>query len=82
MDKRATIPAGSNFYADVLELFQNKQKAGILYEDNGVTRANGFITAMFEKDGRQWFRLDENLEIPVDRLYAINGKFSSDYSEC
>jgi hypothetical protein len=79
---RETIPAGGNFYNLVKELFEKNQKAGILYEDNGVTRANGMITALFDKEGKQWMRLDDELEIAIDKLYAVNGIFSSDYSEC
>jgi hypothetical protein len=84
MDKdiRDTNPVNGSFYNQVFELFTNKQAAGILYEDNGVTRANGMITAIFEKEGFQWMRLNEDLEIRIDKLYAVNGKFASDYSEC
>ena len=81
-DTRDTLPAKGNFYEQVVALFQQKQKAAMLYEDNGVTRANGFITDVFEKDGKQWLRLDNNLEIEIGKLYALNGLFASDYSEC
>lgn len=81
-DTRETLPAKGNFYEMVMTLFHEKQEAAILYEDNGVTRANGLITAVFEKDGKHWLRLDDGLEIAIDTIYAINGTFSSDYSEC
>ncbi len=81
-DTRQTISKGDNFYRLVKELFDNKQKAAILYEDNGATRANGMITDMFEKEGRHWMKLNDEIEIAIDKLYAVNGTFSSDYSEC
>ncbi|WP_276480872.1 hypothetical protein [Paraflavitalea pollutisoli] len=81
-DTRETLPANGSFYELVMTRFHQKQKAALLYEDGGVTRANGFITAVLERDGKQWLRLDDKLEIAVDRLYAVNGTFSSDYSEC
>lgn len=81
-DSRVTLPANGTFHKQVLELFEQKQKAGILYEDHGVTRANGIITAVFEKDGKQWMQLDNSLDIEIDKLYALNGIFASDYSEC
>lgn len=81
-DTRQTIPPGGSFLKQVQELFEQKVKAGILYEDHGVTRANGMITALFEKDGKQWMRLDDSLEVAIDSLYAVNGIFASDYSEC
>jgi hypothetical protein len=82
MDKRETIPRGGSFYPLLLELFNGKQHAAILYDDNGTTRAGGFIEQFFERDGKQWFKLDDQTEIQVDKLYAVNGIFSDDYSEC
>ena len=81
-DIRDTNPVNGSFYNQVVELFTNKQKAGILYEDNGVTRGNGMITAVYEKDGFQWLKLNDELDIRIDKLYAVNGRFASDYSEC
>ena len=80
-DIRDTIPVGGSFYQQVLDLYNTQQQAGVLYEDHGVTRANGLITAIYEKDGFQWMRLNE-VEIRIDKLYAVNGRFSADYSEC
>lgn len=81
-DARETIPVNGSFYNHVKDLYDKQQKAGILYEDGGVTRANGMITSMYEKDGIQWMQLDNSLEVRIDKLYAVNGIFSSDYSEC
>lgn len=81
-DTRETLPAKGSFYELVMTLFRQKQKAAMLYEDSGVTRANGFITDVFEKNRKQWMRLDNNLEIEIGKLYALNGVFASDYSEC
>lgn len=81
-DTRETLPSQGSFYDLVMTLFQQKQKAALLYDDNGVTRGNGFITAVFEKDDRHWIRLNDEVEIAVDKILAINGLFSSYYSEC
>lgn len=81
-DTRQTLPEKASFYETVVKLFQEKQKAAMLYEDNGVTRGNGFITAVFEKDGQQWLRLNDEIDIEIKKIYAINGLFASDYSEC
>ncbi|MBO9153832.1 hypothetical protein ACFOTA_16550 [Chitinophaga sp. GCM10012297] len=82
MDTRETLAPGGSFYGKVMELYQNKQEASILYEDNGVTRANGIITSVFEKDNKHWMQLNGNLDVAIDSLYALNGTFTSDYSEC
>lgn len=82
MDNRQTIDVNGSFYQQVKELFEKKQKIAVLYDDNGTTRANGMIASMFEKDGVQWMKLDDGTEIPIDKLQAVNGVFSSDYSTC
>ena len=81
-DTRQTIPNGASFLAQLEELFHSKQTAGLLYEDHGVTRANGLITALYKEDGREWMELEGGLKIAVDTIYALNGIFRSDYSEC
>jgi hypothetical protein len=82
MDLRETLPPKGSFYKLVVELHQTQQKASLLYEDSGVTRASGMITNVYSKDNRQFLQLDTGLEIPIDQIYALNGLFSSDYSEC
>lgn len=82
MDLRETLPPKGSFYKLVVELHQTQQKASLLYEDSGVTRASGMITKVYSKDNRRFLQLDTGLEIPIDQIYALNGLFSSDYSEC
>ncbi|RPE05810.1 hypothetical protein EGT74_25955 [Chitinophaga lutea] len=85
MDTRQTLPPKGSFQNLLEDIFRNNQEAGILYEDNGVTRANGFIKSLYEKDGKHWVQLDAKegmIDIPIDTLYAVNGTFTSDYSEC
>lgn len=82
MDLRETLPPKGSFYKLVVELHQTQQKASLLYEDSGVTRAGGMITKVYSKDNRQFLQLDSGLEIPIDQIYALNGLFSADYSEC
>lgn len=79
---RETLSPKGSFYKLVVELHQTQQKASLLYEDSGVTRASGMITKVYSKDNRQFLQLDNGLEIPIDQIYALNGLFSSDYSEC
>ncbi|RYF95727.1 MAG: hypothetical protein EOO02_23050 [Chitinophagaceae bacterium] len=81
-DTRDTNPVNGNFQEQLLEHFVKKEKVAILYEDNGVTREGGLITRIFEKDGYAWFSLDARIDILISKLYAVNGKFDSDYSEC
>lgn len=81
-DIRETIPPGAGFFNTVNQLFINKQKAALLYDDNGLTRGNGIIEAVYERDGRSYLRLDNGTEVRIDSIQAVNGLFASDYSEC
>lgn len=81
-DTRQTIPANGSFLELIMALFEQQQTASVLYEDNGVTRANGLISEIFDREGAKWFRLADGTEIGVASLIAVNGTFSSDYSEC
>jgi hypothetical protein len=76
------ILPGESFYPIIMELFEKKEKASILYDDNGPTRAGGIIESVYEKDGKHWLRLEDQTEIRVDQLQAVNGNFSSDFSTC
>ena len=82
MEASKLILPGESFYPLIRELFEKKEKASILYDDNGPTRAGGFIESIFEKDGKHWLRLDDQTEIQIDQLQAVNGNFSSDFSTC
>lgn len=82
MDTRETLPVKGSFYEQVKAIYEQKQGISILYEDGGVTRANGLVTSLFEREGIMWMRLNDKVDIRIDKLYAVNGTFASDYSEC
>lgn len=81
-DTRQTLPPKGSFESQIVALYELRQTASVLYDDNGVTRANGLIAALFDKEGERWFRLVDGTEIRIGSLIAVNGTFSSDYSEC
>lgn len=80
-DVRQTVAAASDFLPILQQLFEQRKPAAILYEDGGVTRANGQIERLYEKDGTHWIKV-EGKDIPTTSLYAVNGLFTADYSEC
>ena len=81
-DTRQTIPNGAGFAEQLSALLASKETASLLYEDNGITRANGIVTRLYREDGHEWLELDNELKIALDSIYALNGLFRSDYSEC
>ncbi|HUC82840.1 MAG TPA: hypothetical protein VMR70_18165 [Flavisolibacter sp.] len=81
-DTRETLPVKGSFYQKIKTLFEQQLRAAIMYENNGVTRAEGLVTKLYEEEGFTWMTIDQDITIRLDQLYAVNGIFSSDYSEC
>ena len=81
-DIRETLPVAGNFYNIILSLYQKKETANILYDNNGLTRANGNITQLGEENRCTYFVLDNRVQINITSIVAVNGIFADDYSEC
>jgi hypothetical protein len=81
-DVRETLPVQRNFYSLILSLFENRETANILFDNNGITRANGLIKEISERNKSPFLVLDNDLKIDIHSIIAVNGIFSFDYSEC
>jgi hypothetical protein len=81
-DIRETLPANGNFYEIILSLYQKKETINILYDDKGLTRANGSINYLSEDKEHPYLVLDNGVQINIPSIVAVNGIFASDYSEC
>ena len=81
-DIRETLPAKGNFYEIILSLYEKKEPANIMYDDNGLTRTNGYIKKLSERTECPCLELDNGLQININSIIAVNGIFASDYSEC
>ena len=81
-DTRETLPVKGSFYDIFFSLYQNKEAASILYDDNGITRANGKIMQLNEQKESPYLVLDNGVQININSIIAVNGIFASDYSEC
>jgi hypothetical protein len=80
-DIRETLPEKGNFYEIILSLYQKRGLANILYDDNGLTRAKGYIKYLNENEF-PYLILDNEVQINIISIVAVNGIFASDYSEC
>jgi hypothetical protein len=81
-DVRETLPAKGDFYNMLLLLFKNKETVNILFDSNGITRANGLIKEISERNESPFLILGNDLKIEMHSIIAVNGIFTSDYSEC
>ena len=81
-DIRETLPAKSSFHDIILSLYQKEDLANILYDDNGLTRANGYIKYLNQQNEFPYMMLDNEVQVDINSIVAVNGIFASDYSEC
>jgi hypothetical protein len=82
MDIRKTLIVSETFRKILLDLFNAKSKAALLYDDHGMTRAEDFIKE-FREDGEESYIILENgQKIFINNIIAVNGTFLSQYSEC
>jgi hypothetical protein len=82
MDKRKTLIVTETFQKMLLELYQANAKAALLYDDQGMTRAEDFIVEYEENGNKSYIILENGQKIMVNSIIAVNGTFLSDYSEC
>lgn len=79
-DVRQTISPGGSFHGLLVTLYRNGGEVHLLYDENGITRANGKIRSM---DADQLFlEMEDGTRIMIASIVAVNGLFASDYSEC
>ena len=81
-DVREILPVKANFFDTIKSLYEKRETVHILYDDNGITRANGLIEEVSEQDDSTYFVLDDGTDIYIQTVIAVNGIFSADYSEC
>ena len=82
MDMRETVVDQQSFLYMLQTLKEENKKVFLLYDEQGLTRAEGFITAFMPVDERAAVMLDNGMTIPVRSIVAVNGIFLSDYSTC
>lgn len=82
MDVRKTLTVTETFYKMLQELYQEKSNVSLLYDDKGMTRAEGFIKKFEDAKEQSFIELENGLVIYVKDIIAINGTFLSNYSEC
>ncbi|MCU7549145.1 hypothetical protein OCK74_08465 [Chitinophagaceae bacterium LB-8] len=82
MDSRKTLVVTETFRQILLELHEAKEKASLLYDDDGLTRADDFIQEYKADGDNSYILLENGQKILINRVIAVNGTFLSQYSEC
>ncbi|MCL6524763.1 MAG: hypothetical protein K6T34_08870 [Thermoflavifilum sp.] len=78
MDIRVTVSHPEAFLPILQECLANRQPASIIYEQQGLQRAEGCIQSIDQ--GRVW--LEDGQSIALEQLVAVNGVFIDSYAQC
>lgn len=86
MDQRQTFDDLHSLKAILLNLCEQKGKASLLVDREGLIRMEGIIESIEEKAPLEVTVVMVNNSIPqpifLKEIVAVNSIFSSDYSEC
>lgn len=82
MDNRSTLMKAESFLKLLQQLQKEKKKAAMLLDCNGLARVEGIVSDIVLDDIQPYLKLQSGLKIVLSTIVAVNGVFSSDYSEC
>jgi hypothetical protein len=82
MDCRLTLGKGESFLEMLQSSYLSGQKSYLLYDENGMTRAEGFIKAIHVDAANPAIEMEDGLKIALKDIIACNGIFLPEYGEC
>lgn len=82
MDKRGTLSANESFTEILKSCYSNREKVAMLVDEEGISRVNGTIKNLSLDAQTPYVELHDGTQIKLHSIVAVNGTFSSDYSEC
>jgi hypothetical protein len=84
MNQRQTFDNSAQLLDFVTAIADKEQRAFLLIDNEGLTRAEGIITSINEEDDIEntGIVLNDRDTVTLKEIIGINGLFRSDYSEC
>ena len=82
MDCRATLNNNDSFVDMLQNAFQAEEKVYLLFDDKGMTRAEGLIKKIALDKSPSYIEIENNLQIAIKDIIAVNGIFLPEYGEC
>lgn len=82
MDTRITLNLDESFLQMLESCFHQKQKVHLLLDENGMVRAEGFVTAIDKTSPAIFIELEGKKKIELKAIIAVNGVFRPEYGEC
>jgi len=82
MDIRTTLSVNETFLEILLNCKEQKTKAAMLLDAEGIVRVEGFIKEIHLTPPNPYLELESGTKVVLKTIIAINGIFSPSYSEC
>ncbi len=82
MDGRLTIGESETFLGILTQCMETGQKVDMILDDNGLTRAAGYIKSVDSVDGQSFLEMEDGRRIDISTVVAVNGVFAAAYSGC
>lgn len=84
MDRRTTFKDDEELITFLSALQEENKKVSLLVDDEGIGRMEGRIVSIAKNKDipNSSFTLDDNTQLLIKQVIAVNGNFRSDYSEC
>ena len=82
MDCRLTLSKGDSFLKMLEDSYQSGEKVYLLFDNNGMTRAEGLIKAIHTDNSTPFVEMENDLRIALKDILALNGIFLPEYGEC
>ncbi len=82
MDTRKTLNKDETFLELLQVLYHAREKVSMIIDENGMTRAEGFIKEINAAGEPPFVLLGNGKTISLKSIIAVNGTFLPDYSEC
>jgi len=82
MDCRVTLGKDETFAAMLRTCMHAKEKVAMLLDEDGLTRAEGYIRCLELDAPQPYIELEDDRKISCGSIVAINGIFLDAYSGC
>jgi hypothetical protein len=82
MDCRITLTKNESFLTKLQDSYLSAKKVYLLFDQNGMTRAEGLIKAIFTDATGTTIEMEDGLKIALEKIIALNGIFLPEYGEC
>lgn len=82
MDCRVTLGKNESFLETLYNLLTSGSKVNLLFDDGGISRAEGFIKSMHTDIPDLYIELENEIKINLKTIIAVNGIFLPEYGEC